>query len=82
MDGMIEVCFLLLEGRVFIEKLRPSQPRDVRKRRGSTLTGLPPTVASTMGRPWFGLVRHSSILPLFHGHSNSGAFVVSQNAPI
>jgi len=28
MDGMVEVCFMLLEGWVFIEKLRHSQPHD------------------------------------------------------
>jgi len=37
MDGMIEVCFLLLEGWVFIEKLGHSQPHDEGKRRGQLL---------------------------------------------
>jgi len=51
--------------------------------RGNTkrpvVIGLARTVASTTGRPWPGLVRHSSVLPLFHGHGNSGASLVSQN---
>jgi len=28
MDGMIEVCFLLLRGRVFMEKVGRSQPHN------------------------------------------------------
>jgi len=27
------------------------------------------------GRPWYWLARHSSVIPLFHGHSNLGASV-------
>jgi len=40
---------------------------------------LPRTMASTTGRPWYWLARHSSILPLFHGHSNLGASMVSKS---
>jgi len=46
MDVMIEMCFLLLEARVFIENLRPSQPHDGGKQRPA-VTGLPWTMAST-----------------------------------
>jgi len=37
MDVMIEVCFLLLEGRVFMEKIGCSQPHDEGKQRGHLL---------------------------------------------
>jgi len=85
MDG---ICWNEVESTFFIVKLQEvEQPEELMElncldvESHEKINNLKENEATT-DHPWWVLFRHSSALSSFHGHSDLGVFVGSQNTPI